>query len=96
MLRIPLKVIYSDGREQAVIVSAPDCIAFERHFDRPATDITSGRLEYLWWTTWSALKRQNMTDLEFDSWSAVAGDVTDDSSADGDLAPLASSQPTGG
>lgn len=96
MLRIPLKVTYSDGREQAVIVSAPDCIAFERQYDKPAPQIVSGRMEYLWWTTWHACKRVGLTADEFDTWVNGVGFVADDESTEAEPVPLASDQPIGG
>ena len=96
MLRIPLNVTYSDGREQAVIVSAPDCIAFERKFDRPASDIVSGRMEYLWWTAWHACKRTGLVAVEFDPWLETVGSIGDDKSTEPDIVPLESSQPIGG
>lgn len=96
MLRIPLKVTFSDGREQAVIVSAPDCIAFERQYDKPAPLIVSGRMEYLWWTTWHACKRLGLTAQEFDEWIVDVGFIADDDDVEADPVPLASGQPTGG
>lgn len=96
MLRIPLKVQFSDGREQTVVVSAPDCIAFERHFDKPMTEITTGRMEYLWWVTWHALRRADKATLEsFDEWVDSVGMISDDSETSADFVPLESSQPTG-
>lgn len=95
MMRIALKVKYSDGREQAVMVSAPDLIAFEREFDKPTTVIGTGRLEYLWWVTWHASKRLAFTTLGFDEWMLGIDNIVDDVEAGGEPAPLVSSQPTG-
>ena len=95
MMRIALKVAYVDGREQAVMVSAPDLIAFERQFDKPMTVIGTGRMEYLWWTTWHAAKRRNLTDLDFDAWINTVDALADDPEGGAEIAPLGSPQPIG-
>jgi len=95
MMRIALKVSYDDGREQAVMVSAPDLIAFERHFDKPMSVIGQGRIEYLWWVTWHACTRLSHTTLVFDDWIATVAEIGDDKAADAELVPLGSSQPIG-
>lgn len=95
MLRIPLKVRYAEGREQPVLVSAPDLIAFERHFDKPMGQIGSGRMEYMWWTAHHALKRLGMTQLEFDPWLETVEAISDDDQEDSDLPPLERARPTG-
>ena len=88
MMRIALKVTYSDGREQAVMVSAPDLIAFERQYDKPMTVIGSGRIEYLYYVAWHFLKRRSLTDLEFDSWLDTVDSVSDDPEGDAEVIPL--------
>lgn len=90
MMRIALKVTYTDGREQAVMVSAPDLIGFERHYDKPMTIIGTGRIEYLWWVAWHASKRKNLTDLDFDSWIETVDTVADDPNGAAEIAPLES------
>ena len=95
MMRIALKVAYVDGREQAVMVSGPDLIAFERQFDKPMTTISSGRIEYLYWATWHSLKRRNLVTAEFDEWVDTVDGVTDDEAGSADLPPLESKQPIG-
>ena len=95
MMRIALKVKYEDGREQAVIVSAPDLIAFERKYDKPVTVISTGRVEYLWWVTWHAVNRLGHTTLDFDPWLLTVESIEDDDPQAQEIAPLASSQPTG-
>lgn len=94
MLRIALKVQYGDGREQLTTVAAPDCIAFERHFDKPATEIVGGRLEYLWWTTWHSLHRAKSTAADFDTWLEDVVAIVDDESTTTDIVPLESEAPT--
>ena len=96
MMRIALKVKYEDGREQAVVVSAPDLIAFERQYDLPTSAIAGGRIEYLWWTAWHATKRMSLTELDFDSWVLTVGEITENEDESKELAPLVSSQPIGG
>lgn len=95
MMRIALKVTYSDGREQAVMVSAPDLIAFERTYDKPMSVIGSGRIEYLYYVAWHSLKRRSLTDLEFDPWLETIESVTDDKDGGAEIAPLESKQPIG-
>lgn len=89
MMRIALLVKYGDGREQAVMVSAPDLIAFEREYDKPTSAVGStGRLEYLYWVAWHASKRQNLTALAFDDWLATVDGVADDPNVEVEIAPL--------
>lgn len=95
MMRIALKVTYSDGREQAVMVSAPDLIAFEREFDKPMNVIGTGRMEYLWWTAWHAATRKGHTDLAFDEWVESVDFIADDGAEKAEIVPLESPQPTG-
>lgn len=95
MMRIALKVKFEDGREQAVMVSAPDLIAFERQYDKPTSAVAGGRIEYLWWVAWHAMKRLTLTSLDFDAWVLTVGEITDDVDAGKELPPLGSSQPIG-
>lgn len=94
MMKIALKVSYSDGREQKVTATAPDILAFERTYDLPMTTITSGRMEYIWWITWHASKRLSLTSLEFEAWIETIDSVTDAEDA-AEIVPLESSQLTG-
>ena len=95
MMRIALKVTYTDGREQAVLVSAPDLIGFERHYDKPMTIIGTGRIEYLWWVAWHATKRKSLTDLDFDAWIETVDTVADDPNGTAEIVPLENTQPIG-
>ena len=95
MMRIALKVTYTDGREQAVMVSAPDLIGFERHYDKPMTTIGTGRIEYLWWVAWHATKRKALTDLDFDAWLETVDAVADDPNGTAEIVPLENPQPIG-
>jgi len=88
MMRIALKVTYADGREQAVMVSAPDLIGFERHFDKPMTAMSTGRMEYLWWVAWHASKRKALTDLDFEAWVNTVDTVADDPNNEAEIVPL--------
>lgn len=88
MMRIALKVTYADGREQAVMVSAPDLIGFERSYDKPMTVIGTGRIEYLWWVAWHATKRKALTDLDFEAWIETVDTVADDPNGGAEIAPL--------
>lgn len=95
MMRIALEVKYADGRAQKIMVSAPDLIAFERHFDKPMAEVASGRIEYLWWVAWHATKRKNLTDADFDSWIDSIDEISDDEETPEEIAPLENSQPIG-
>lgn len=95
MMRIALLAKYNDGREQAVLVSAPDLVAFERQFDKSMSAVSTGRIEYLFWVTWHALKRKSLTDTEFDAWLELIDSVVDDPNAEVEIAPLESNQHTG-
>ncbi|CAB5217030.1 hypothetical protein UFOVP199_33 [uncultured Caudovirales phage] len=96
MMRMPLKVNYVDGTGAEVVASAPDLIAFERHFDKPMTIFTEQvRIEYMLWLTWTALSRHKLTAMDFDSWTELV-DGIDFGSGDGvEITPLESSQPIG-
>lgn len=90
MMRIALLVKYADGREQAVIVSAPDLIAFERQYDKPTSAVgTTGRLEYVYFCAWHALKRLGLASVDFDEWLTTIESVIDDTDAEVEIAPLA-------
>ena len=94
MMRISLSVSYVDGSGAEVVATAPDLIAFERHFDKPMTVFASeARIEYILWIAWTAMTRRKMITTDFESWmdtvdSVVAGDT-------GEVVPLESNQPTG-
>lgn len=96
MMRIALKVEYADGSGAEVMASAPDLIAFERHFDKPmmvfAEDV---RIEYLLWLAWTSLKRKNMVADDFDTWIDSVDGVTVGDQADVEIVPLETSQPIG-
>jgi len=90
MMRIPLVVTYEDGRSESVKVGAADLIAFERTYDKPTSAISSGRIEYLWWAAWHAVKRTKATGLDFDDWVNIVDAVQDDSETNSDIVPLES------
>jgi hypothetical protein len=95
MMRIPLVVTYEDGRTEQVKVGAADLIAFERTYDKPTSAISSGRIEYLWWSAWHAAKRTKATGLDFDDWVNTVDAVQDDSDSTSEIVPLESPAPTG-
>ena len=95
MMRIALKVTYTDGREQAVMVSAPDLIGFERQYDKPMTIIGTGRIEYLYWVAWHATKRNALTDLDFAACIETVDSGADDPNGTAEIVPLENPQPTG-
>lgn len=94
MMRVPLHITYGDGSGVEVEATAPDLLAFERHFDKPFTVFgTEMRLEYVLWLGWQALNRQGKTALEFDPWiETVSGVGLQESS---EPPPLENSQPIG-
>lgn len=87
MMRMALKVDYDDGRSQRFVTSATDLIAFERHFDKPVSVVTS-RLEFMWWLAWHSLTRQSMTTLAFEEWIDTVMSVEDDDTESTDIVPL--------
>lgn len=96
MMRIALKVEYVDGSGAEVMASAPDLIAFERHYDKPmmvfAEDV---RIEYLFWLAWTALHRRKVISEDFDTWIERVDEVTAGNADDAEIVPLETSQPTG-
>lgn len=94
MMRVALHIEYSDGSGVDVVATAPDLIAFERHFDKPFTVFADNlRLEYLLWLAWHTVNRSSQIDKDFDAWcenvtSIVIGESDDP-------APLESKAPTG-
>lgn len=77
MMRIDLKVEYADGSGVETTATAPDLIAFERHYDKSmAVFGTDTRIEYILWLTWHALNRKKETGLEFDPWVETVDSVT--------------------
>lgn len=94
MMQVALHVSYDDGSGVDVTATAPDLIAFERHFDKPFTVFADSlRLEYLLWLSWSTLKRKGKTEADFDPWCETVEAVRIGEAVD--PAPLESSQPTG-
>lgn len=96
MMRIALKVEYADGSGAEVMASAPDLIAFERHFDKPmmvfAEDV---RIEYLLWLAWTSLKRKNMVTADFDTWTDTVDAVIAGGDEEAEIVPLEMNQPIG-
>lgn len=94
MMRIVLAVSYVDGSGAEVTATAPDLIAFERHFDKPMGVFASeARIEYILWIAWTAMTRRKMITSDFDTWmDTVDGVTTKDA---GEVVPLESNQPTG-
>ncbi len=96
MMRLPLHVQYEDGSGVDVVASAPDLIAFERHFDKSMAVFSEQvRIEYMLWLTWTALKRKNLISVDFDPWSETVAAIEFGDTLEADLAPLESTQPIG-
>lgn len=77
MQPLNLQVNYADQTTATVAAIAADFIAFETHFDKPFTVVsTDQRLTYLFFLAWSVLKRTNSTELDFMEWSATVIMVT--------------------
>jgi hypothetical protein len=94
MMKVALHVDYSDGSGVDVVATAPDLLAFERHFDKPFTVFgTDMRLEYVLWLAWRSLNRQGKTSLEFDPWIETVANVGLGESEE--PPPLESGQPIG-
>jgi hypothetical protein len=99
MLRLPLKVTYEDDASGVeVVASAPDLIQFERHFDMPMSvfgDQGALRIEWMMWLTWTTLKRKNLTNDDFDTWSEKVAEITFGDPDEAEITPLENSQLTG-
>lgn len=93
MIRIALQVTYEDERTEAVMATAVDAIAFEREYDKPIAALNTGRMEYMWYIGWHALKRTKKTDLPFDVWLDTVVELKDEEVDD--IVPLERSQSTG-
>lgn len=68
MMQIPMKVALGDGSEVEVTAKASDLIAFERHFDKPMTELGTSRVEHILWLAWHVCTKQKQTELAFDEW----------------------------
>jgi len=96
MMRTPLVITYEDGRTEQVTVGTSDFLGFERKYELPSSEVvTSGRLEYIWWTTWHALKRTKGISLDFESWVAEIESISEDDKTPSEFVPLESPAPTG-
>ena len=95
MMRWPIVVEYDSGKTDNISTGPADVIAFERHFDKPSTAISTGRMEYFWWIAWHACKRQAKTDLEFDAWMDTVAMVRDGDAKEAEVLPLDLEAPTG-
>jgi hypothetical protein len=95
MMRWPIVIEYESGRSDNISTGPADVIAFERHFDKPATAVTTGRMEYFWWIAWHACKRLGKTELEFDAWADTVAMVRDGDAKEAEVLPLDLEAPTG-
>lgn len=96
MMRLAMHVDYADGSGVDSSASAPDFIAFERHFDLPMQVFSqSARIEHMLWLAWHSLKRRKQTDMDFDAWIENVESVEFGEKDQSEIAPLGSSQPTG-
>ena len=94
MMQVALHVSYDVGSGADVTATAPDLIAFERHFDKPFTVFGQEmRLEYILWLAWRSLTRQKKTALEFDPWMETIDSVGLQEASE--PPPLESGQSTG-
>lgn len=95
MMRWPIVVEHESGRSDKILTGPADVIAFERHFDKPASAISTGRMEYFWWIAWHTSKRLGRTDLEFDAWTESVVSVRDGDAQEAEVLPLDLEAPTG-
>lgn len=96
MMRIALHVTYADGSGAEVMASAPDLIAFERHFDKPMMVFAEEvRIEYLLWLAWTALHRRKVVTDDFDAWMENVDDVSAGDQSSTEIVPLEMNQPIG-
>lgn len=74
MLALDMTVTYEDGRTVDIVCKTPDFLAFEAHFDKAFTVLSSdARLTYLMFLAWAAIKRTGGTDKPLEEW---AGEVS--------------------
>jgi hypothetical protein len=84
MQPLNLQINFADQSTKTVAAIAADFIAFETHFDKPFTVVsTDQRLTYLFYIGWAVMKRTNLTDLDFEKWSetVIMVGVADDPKA---------------
>jgi hypothetical protein len=71
-----LQIQFIDGTTQDVSTTAADYIKFETHFDKSIAALGNDtRLTYMFFLAWSAAKRTNKTELEFEPWSETVSMV---------------------
>lgn len=71
MLALDMTVTFEDGRTVDIVCKTPDFLAFEAHFDKAFTVLsTDARLTYLMYLAWSAIKRTGGTDKPLEEWAA--------------------------
>jgi hypothetical protein len=95
MMRWPIVVEYESGRSDKILTGPADIIAFERHFDKPGTAISTGRMEYFWWIAWHALTRQKKSEIDFDTWMDTVVAVRDGDAKEAEVLPLDLNQDIG-
>jgi hypothetical protein len=67
-MRMNMTVTYTDGTGAAVVVSAPDLVAFEREFDRSVARFESEiKFTDICWLAWHKLNRDGSAG-DFDKW----------------------------
>jgi hypothetical protein len=73
---INLHITYLDGSKAEASASAPDFVAFERHFQKSVQTFSKDvHLEYLLFLSWNALNRRKETKLDFDEWIDTVANV---------------------
>lgn len=69
MQPINLQILFADGTSVDASTMASDYIAFETHFDKPITALsTDMRMTYMFYLAWHCVKRTKKTDLPFEEW----------------------------
>lgn len=96
MMRVALHVQYDDGSGADVMASAPDLIAFERHFNTSMVTFNETfRVEHVLFLAWTALHRRGVTTDDFDTWCERVDSVEFGDVKDAQLPPLGEAAPTG-
>lgn len=70
MLALDMTVTYEDGQTVDITCKTPDFLAFEAHFDKAFTVLsTDARLTYLMYLAWAAIKRTGGTKDDLEKWA---------------------------
>lgn len=68
-MKMNLRVILNDGKNEDVVASAADLVAFEAQFSRSVAKLQDEfRYTDVCWLAWHSLNRRKKTTKDFDEW----------------------------